>query len=666
MKKWICFCLTLCLLICTAGISLSSAEPEGKPWVNSDLPGNLPSRRPAPEEDFALYVNYDRYAFSGGAEGQSDLQQSIGQQVRDALWNLVENGNTAEARVLRRVTSLIMDDKRREAEGTDPLTAYVKRIRETKSIAELSALCREEGFLFGSPYVTVQLDRSFRNPDQYASVLFPAELIGTAAEQEDNQDQETEPKLDTKAAAEDLRLIGYDSESAEQMAERIAAFQKKGQESMGVNVDPEAGAGENGGLTPEKIREACAPVYDQLMSQGLVSEGNPDSVRFETMSLDAFRYMHQMYRDENLDLFQAMICLSMIRYSRDYLDPASYARNHELTENPDLRSAAWQYMTEHAKRLTEQAYADAFISAEQTETVLKLAEEYKQAMAERLQNCSWLSEESRKRAAAKASAIRVFIAGKGYHRDYEALCRKLEAENLNLLQAAVLIDLDYLQYLVKLSGTPFVPGDPFFTPMSQLEMDAYYEPNSNAFYIKAGALAEKMYDTRSRETILGTLGQTIGHEISHGFDANGIRDDGHSAGVSALTEEDMPKFTEKAMSVVERLNRVELMEGLQLDGQRVFNEMAADLSGGRLTLDLAGKTEGFDYDLFFRTLAGKFIRFYPSREMALDAFVSDPHPPCYVRVNFAFGQYDEFYRTYPTVQEGTAMYVPPEERITLW
>lgn len=31
-----------------------------------------------------------------------------------------------------------------------------------------------------------------------------------------------------------------------------------------------------------------------------------------------------------------------------------------------------------------------------------------------------------------------------------------------------------------------------------------------------------------------------------------------------------------------------------------------------------------------------------------------------------FSQFEEFYRTYPSVQEGTGMYYPPESRESLW
>ena len=43
-----------------------------------------------------------------------------------------------------------------------------------------------------------------------------------------------------------------------------------------------------------------------------------------------------------------------------------------------------------------------------------------------------------------------------------------------------------------------------------------------------------------------------------------------------------------------------------------------------------------------------------------------PIPPYHVRVNFTLAHFDEFYETYPSVKEGTPMYIAPEERILVW
>ncbi len=50
----------------------------------------------------------------------------------------------------------------------------------------------------------------------------------------------------------------------------------------------------------------------------------------------------------------------------------------------------------------------------------------------------------------------------------------------------------------------------------------------------------------------------------------------------------------------------------------------------------------------------------------MESYSSDPHPACLIRTNYTFSQFEDFYHTYPSIQEGTAMYYPPEKRETLW
>ena len=113
------------------------------------------------ENDYYLYMNYDLHRKSIEApDAEVSHAAVVSQRVRDAVWHLINTGGSPEARFLRILTSLIMDGGRREKEGLEPLLSYVRRVRETKTVEELSALCREEGFLFGAPCAQCQLERS--------------------------------------------------------------------------------------------------------------------------------------------------------------------------------------------------------------------------------------------------------------------------------------------------------------------------------------------------------------------------------------------------------------------------------------------------------------------------------------------------------------------------
>ena len=105
-----------------------------------------------------------------------------------------------------------------------------------------------------------------------------------------------------------------------------------------------------------------------------------------------------------------------------------------------------------------------------------------------------------------------------------------------------------------------------------------------------------------------------------------------------------------------------------LKGPQLITEALADMTGLTLMLDLAKQEENFDYDAFFRAVAVFSFDYRPG----IDDFKPDlygrvnPHPPYHVRVNFTLAHFDEFYKTYPSVTEGTPMYIAPEDRILAW
>ena len=74
----------------------------------------------------------------------------------------------------------------------------------------------------------------------------------------------------------------------------------------------------------------------------------------------------------------------------------------------------------------------------------------------------------------------------------------------------------------------------------------------------------------------------------------------------------------------------------------------------------------FDYDLFFRTYAGYYNWYFKDRDAYFNMYSNEVHPFPFFRVNFTVQNMDEFYETYPSVVEGTPMYLRPEEREVLW
>ena len=101
-----------------------------------------------------------------------------------------------------------------------------------------------------------------------------------------------------------------------------------------------------------------------------------------------------------------------------------------------------------------------------------------------------------------------------------------------------------------------------------LKPDAIYEPHRNTFYLMAGILEPEFYNNASRETLLASIGQTIAHEMGHGFDINGVQYGGQGKSASPLTQEDLQKYQEKNLRLAGNLSCIELMRHFRMDGQK--------------------------------------------------------------------------------------------------
>ena len=129
--------------------------------------------------------------------------------------------------------------------------------------------------------------------------------------------------------------------------------------------------------------------------------------------------------------------------------------------------------------------------------------------------------------------------------------------------------------------------------------------------------------------------------------------------------EDQMQFLDRSTKVAAYYSTIRPFPGgSPYDGQNVTQEATADMGGLRVTLSIASKFDGFDYDAYFRKYAEMWQRAAKEDEEKY-VFLHDGHPLAYLRVNVALQQFEEFYSTY-NVKNGDAMYLAPEKRIAVW
>ena len=286
-------------------------------------------------------------------------------------------------------------------------------------------------------------------------------------------------------------------------------------------------------------------------------------------------------------------------------------------------------------------------------------------MRARINASTWMNAESKQRAMAKLDDLVMGqIVPPGGNFDCGPLLEELRGCDTLMDAAALCIRFDR-RCLMRFTGEALVRENPYTGP-GVLAVGGAYLPDQNMFFIGAPALSEGLCDYSSRETLLGSLGTHIGHELSHGYDSLGARYD--TGNGPLFTEEDDAFFTKETKALAAVMDRIDGGNGQMLKGEVQVYETMADLTGMTLMLDLAKREENFDYDAFFRAFAAFHFDYSRGEDGGPEegSGAINPHAPYHVRVNFTLAHFDEFYATYPAVTEGTPMYLAPEDRILVW
>ena len=653
MKRAAALLITLCLIACCGGVPAAAEEfhTEGDPWINSDVFGMWPSERPAPEEQYTLYVNFDFYRnapATGDAATASNYTRTT-EMIRKQKLELCTDPEytDAESECMRILYGFYTDRETIGKDGFASLMGYADRIKAAGSLEDLTALMREGGFLFGTPFFYYGVGKAQDgDTEQYVLSVSRSYALGSPMP----EDEEKE------AALQRLVRMQYSEAEARTLVEKMFALDSFFPAEY-VWTEREGELQEKPALTPAEIREVCPPLAAMLEGQGLMKEDAGTKAIYQAMLMDlvAFR---ESWTAENLDVLKAVICLSMYSAAETHLGHAAFP---EAAENQDPLTCLAFFPSD----LVAKAYMNHFIQEERITECYQLVEDLKEAMRARIEQSTWASPETKAKAYEKLDKMVMASMLDPVEYDFEALRTALRSCH-SLLEAVIQETLFSRKCMMQYAGMETFRGNRRMVTESSFGDGGKYYPWENAIYIPVSALTGEVYDGTSRETVLATLGAHIGHELSHGFDTYGMTYDAEGTQNPIVTEADMQAYMERANAVADRAGRVKLLDDLNVPGQQQITEIIADTEGLRLALDLAKKEENFDYDAFFRAYARFYNWYYSDRETYLRQFTMDTHPAPMFRVNFTVQLMDEFYETYPSVTEGMPMYLPPEERELVW
>lgn len=651
-----------------ATTTVAAKGPEGKPWVNSNLAGNIPAEKPSLKDNYELNTNYELYskAKAQGIEEDSYYDRSDKYQ-QDAIKRILADKalNSDELELLRGYIALFSDFNKRNNEGIKPLLFYVDQVRNCSSLKDLSALV-QEGYLFGNTFANFSIFKGLKDKGEYAVTVLPSldffsedALINLTGEETDEQVEEI-----YNAIADYYYYLlletGYEEAFAGEIIKNMSTFSADIVESMDASSDQE----EVKIMTLEEIKAFCTPLYDQIIGLGYYSDDL--SVEYDVYNPGFFAALQTAYNSKNLETIKAIMTVDMALYAMPYLDMDHFfaVSDFEEGEEIDLFDIAYDFINNKLQNAVDQVFLEFEFPSDTRDKITDLTQQYIQAMRKRILSETWLSEETKKKAVEKIDNMVCVVVYPDNWIDFSELKELVKDHDQNLLDAVLCRDDFYRSYMTSYLGKPIDRGNWVMTQMRTTEANAYYQPSMNSINILAGILIGDLYSGNTIEGMLGTIGCTIGHEITHGFDTIGCKYNAFGDEEDWWTDSDRTEFESRANKIIEQLNGFEILDNVYTDGKQVINEMVADLGGLALSLDLAKDIKGFNYEQFFRE-ATKVWYCIHTREDLAENYATDTHPADYIRANYTLAQFDEFYKTFK-IKPRDGMYVAPENRVAVW
>ena len=271
--------------------------------------------------------------------------------------------------------------------------------------------------------------------------------------------------------------------------------------------------------------------------------------------------------------------------------------------------------------------------------VLRILHGIRDALKADLATLAWMSPATRKAALEKLDLMGERIGYPDRWRDYSALRVDRGPYVLNVMRANAFLQRRELAKI----GKPVDKDEWSMTPQT---VNAYYDPSMNNINFPAGILQPPFFDPKAPAAVNeGALGFVMGHEMTHGFDDQGARFDGHGNLLPEpgwWTAADFEKFKAATDCISDHFSRYTVDGDLHVQGKLVTGEATADLGG--LTLawrafqaSPASRQEkavdGFTPAQQFFLGAAHVWAMNIRPEEARRLVTIDPHPPAVDRVN---------------------------------
>ena len=386
------------------------------------------------------------------------------------------------------------------------------------------------------------------------------------------------------------------------------------------------------------------------------------------------RYMDSYLKEENLLKLKDYAITKIVNSYSKYLNDEGYSNYLRLVDytNEYLMNQKTYLEKKYKKEdfiytaiyklfmetITEE-FANRYLTSETKEFYTNLVKEEIDTFKKNIMKEDWLGEDTKQKAYEKIDNIKYTVA---------------YAEPEKSVEEYYIISDNYIGNIINIfanqkkeKNKELLKGNKMYGT-DYLVQNAYYYPLDNSINILLGEIytiqeslgvdKEKLDDYYY--VILGTLGHTIGHELTHALDSTGSKFDKDGNYIDWWTKEDKEKFENLGTKVIKYYYKYET------PGSFTLAENIADLGGMKLIIDIASSKNATkeDYKTLFENYAKEWCLQATSYYVGFQK-ENDTHSLGNVRVNAVLSSTNKFYDVYD-IKENDKMYIESKERVKVW
>ncbi|MDA2936465.1 M13 family metallopeptidase [Patescibacteria group bacterium AH-259-L05] len=405
--------------------------------------------------------------------------------------------------------------------------------------------------------------------------------------------------------------------------------------------------------------------------------GVEDLEEFELGQIDFIQRVNAVIKHTRLDDLKIYMRWWLINRTADFLSDDFVKQDFDFwqrtMEGKETLRPRWercvQFLGSAMGQALGQEYVKRYFPPEAKEKVTRLVDNLIEVMQDRIKGLDWMSASTKRYAVSKVRALGKKLGYPDKWRDYSGL----EVKNDSLLDNWFRAKEFHRRRKIAQVGKPTDREEWHAPPQT---VNAWINWLNNDVTFPAAILQPPFFDPHADDAVnYGAIGAVIGHEITHAFDDTGAQFDKYGNLKNWWGKKDKHEFAKRCRSIVEQFNKFEVFPDIFVNGELTQGENIADVGGLSIAYEAyqrsqerknaPEKLDGFTPEQRFFLGFGQIWRGKARDDYLKKGIATDPHAPAAFRIKGSLMNTPEFFKAFD-VEEGDAMWRPPDKRVKIW